>query len=331
MPIPRRRLVPFLALTAASLALTACSAEHSAGRVAATSASAQAATNAATDLYVDPDSNPARWARDNAGDGRAARIKQAIADKPIGHWFGDWDTDIASAVSGYVGAAKNAGKTPVLVAYNVPGRDCKGHSDGGAADAGAYRAWIDKFSTAIGDRPAIVVVEPDAVAQLDCIPEGERRLRLDLLKYAVDRLKTNAPNAWTYLDGGNAHWVGADTMADQLKEAGVADARGFSVNVSNYYTTEESDKYAADVNTALGMDKKYVIDTSRNGHGGTPGDWCNPSGAMLGTPPQPGTGGAELELWVKVPGDSDGPCGIGEGIPAGQFSPDLAVHLIDGN
>jgi endoglucanase len=35
-------------------------------------------------------------------------------------------------------------------------------------------------------------------------------------------------------------------------------------------------------------------------------------------------------LWVKVPGDSDGKCGIGAAIPAGTFSPDLAMRLVNG-
>jgi endoglucanase len=35
-------------------------------------------------------------------------------------------------------------------------------------------------------------------------------------------------------------------------------------------------------------------------------------------------------LWVKVPGDSDGPCGTAPSTPAGTFSPDLAINLING-
>jgi cellulase/cellobiase CelA1 len=35
-------------------------------------------------------------------------------------------------------------------------------------------------------------------------------------------------------------------------------------------------------------------------------------------------------LWIKVPGNSDGPCGIAPTTPAGQFNPDLAVRLING-
>jgi hypothetical protein len=51
---------------------------------------------------------------------------------------------------------------------------------------------------------------------------------------------------------------------------------------------------------------------------------------LLGTTSQVGGGGAELLLWVKVPGNSDGLCGTAPTIPAGQFSPDLAVQLING-
>jgi len=35
-------------------------------------------------------------------------------------------------------------------------------------------------------------------------------------------------------------------------------------------------------------------------------------------------------LWGKVPGDSDGDCGVGKGVPAGTFSPDLAMRLVNG-
>ncbi|RFU41388.1 hypothetical protein DZF91_12195 [Actinomadura logoneensis] len=155
-----------------------------------------------------------------------------------------------------------------------------------------------------------------------------------LLKYATQQFKSKAPKARVYLDGGNAHWVAPAAMAARLDAAGVKNVRGFSVNVSNFFTTAESSAYAKKVNAALSAKYRYargfVIDTSRNGHGGKPGVWCNPAGAKLGTAPQVGGAGSDYLLWVKVPGESDGPCGVGRNVQAGTFSPDLAMRLIDG-
>ncbi|OJH39157.1 glycoside hydrolase family 6 protein [Cystobacter ferrugineus] len=284
-------------------------------------------------FYVDPNSNPSAWVKANSGDSRAASIQSAIASKPMARWFGNWNSDITSAVSSYVGAAAAAGKLPVLVAYNIPGRDCGSHSGGGAGSPEAYRTWISGLASGIGNRPAIVLIEPDAVAQLDCLPDDTaRQTRLGLLRYATEQLRDRAPNTWAYLDGGNARWIAADTMAQRLHSAGVSNIRGFVVNISNFYTTAESISYGNAVSAALssryGYGKPFAVDTSRNGNGSN-GEWCNPGGRKLGTLSQVG-GGAELLLWVKIPGDSDGTCGIAPNTPAGQFSPDLAIRLING-
>jgi endoglucanase len=283
------------------------------------------------DFYVDPDSNAANWVRANPNDSRAATIEANIASRPGARWFGNWSGDIGTAVSSYVGAAAAAGRTPILVAYNIPGRDCGGASSGGAGSPDGYRTWISAFASAIGGRSAVVIVEPDAVAQLDCLPDDtERQTRLDLLSYATQQFHDAAPNAWVYLDGGNAGWIPAATMATRLDSAGVRNVRGFAVNVSNFYTTAESETYGTAIVSALGYPAGFVVDTSRNGNGSN-GEWCNPAGRKLGTSSAYGTGAAELLLWVKVPGDSDGPCGTAPATPAGQFDPDLAVRLINGN
>lgn len=285
-------------------------------------------------FYVDPNSNPAIWVKNNGGDPRAAAIRTNIATKPMARWFGNWSGDIGAAVSSYVGAAAAAKQWPVLVAYNIPGRDCGGHSGGGAGSPEAFRAWISAFAKGIGNRAAIVVIEPDALAQLDCLPgETEKRTRTDLLSYASEQFRTHAPGARAYLDGGNAKWIAAATMADRLNAAGVRNVRGFSINVSNFYTTVESNLYGGNINSRLssqyGYTKQYVVDTSRNGNGSRSGEWCNPAGMKLGIQTQSG-GGAETHLWLKVPGDSDGQCGIAPNTPAGTFNPDLAVRLING-
>lgn len=80
--------------------------------------------------------------------------------------------------------------------------------------------------------------------------------------------------------------------------------------------------------TRYGYTKPFVVDTSRNGNGSN-SQWCNPSGRRIGTPTQQG-GGAEMLLWIKTPGESDGNCGVGTGSSAGQFLPEVAYKMIYG-
>ena len=54
-----------------------------------------------------------------------------------------------------------------------------------------------------------------------------------------------------------------------------------------------------------------------------------PSGRRIGTPTRLG-GGAEMLLWIKAPGESDGDCGAGAGSSAGQFLPEVAYKMIYG-
>ncbi|MEV0592948.1 glycoside hydrolase family 6 protein [Nonomuraea cavernae] len=299
--------------------------------VSLTEQSASGPVEMTNGFYTDPNSNPASWVRNNAGDSRAGRIQSSIASKPMARWIGGWSGDVRAAVSQYVAAADAADKLPVLVAYNIPGRDaCGGHSGGGAGSEAEYRTWISAVAAGIGDRPAAVIIEPDSLGDFACMDAAAIQARNRMLTYATEQLRNQAPNTWAYLDAGNAGWVPAGTMAARLRDAGVGNIRGFAVNVSNYYPTGQSATYAASVNASLGGGAKWVIDVSRNGNGAN-GEWCNPAGRKIGVAPQlGGDNGTEMLLWVKIPGDSDGPCGIAPGTPAGQFSPDLAIRLIDG-
>ena len=209
------------------------------------------------------------------------------------------------------------------MAYNVPGRDaCGGHSSGGAGDVAAYDAWMSSFAGAIGNRPAVVVLEPDSLGDFSCMSQAQINDRVGMLSRAANQFRSKAPNTWAYLDAGNPGWIDAQTMAQRLNLAGVANAHGFALNVSNYFPTGENSNYGNRVAAALrnyGYTKPFVIDTSRNGNGAN-GQWCNPGGRRIGTPTQLG-GGAEMLLWLKTPGESDGNCGVGSGSTAGQFLP----------
>jgi endoglucanase len=186
---------------------------------------------------------------------------------------------------------------------------------------------MSAFATAIGVRPAIVILEPDALADFSCLSAAQITIRLGLLNAATRLLAEKAPNTWTYLDAGHANWTSPPTIAKRLLAAGVARVRGFSVNVSNFVGPADSRRYAEQVQVALDRPAGYVIDTSRNGNGGT-GQWCNPAGRKLGK--RSTADPAALELWIKNPGNSDGRCGVAPTIRAGVFSPVLAQRLIAG-
>jgi endoglucanase len=184
---------------------------------------------------------------------------------------------------------------------------------------------MSTFATAIGVRPAIVILEPDALGDFSCMSAAQITTRLRLLNAATRMLAEKAPNTWTYIDAGHANWSSPATIAKRLLSAGVSRVRGFAVNVSNFIGTPESRRYAEQVKVALHRPAGYVIDTSRNGNGGN-GQWCNPSGRKLGK--RSTADPAALELWIKNPGQSDGRCGIAPTTKAGVFSPALAQRLI---
>ncbi len=283
-------------------------------------------------FYTDPDNSALRWANANPGDGRAAAIRTSIANSPAARWFGNWSGDIGTAAGAYVGRADSYDKLPILVAYNIPNRDiCAGHSGGGAGRPRLVRHLIAAFASGIGSRPAVVVLEPDALGHESCMTASQIAERNAMLKNAIAQFKAKAPHTWVYLDAGNPGWIDASTMAQQLAAAGVSGAHGFALNVSNYFTTEQNTSYGNAVNSALssyGYTKPFVVDTSRNGNGSN-GQWCNPAGRRIGTPSQRG-GGAEMLLWIKIPGESDGNCGVGAGSSAGQFLPEVAYKMIYG-
>lgn len=118
-------------------------------------------------------------------------------------------------------------------------------------------------------------------------------------------------------------------MASRLTSAGVAQAQGFALNVSNYRLTTELVTYGKDVSSRVGG-KHFVVDTSRNGLGpSTDGQWCNPSGRALGPAPTTSTADPAVDayLWIKKPGESDGACNGGP--PAGTLWADYALGLAE--
>ena len=278
-------------------------------------------------FYVDPISVAMRAAKNNPDSPELA----AVANTPQAYWLDQAFPagSVAGTVSRLTGAAQAAGAMPVLTLYAIPHRDCGSFAAGGFASGTDYRAWIDSIAAGLGGAPAAIILEPDALAMADCLSGDQRQERFDLMSYAVDAL-TRDPAAAVYVDAGHSRWVNADEMAARLNQVGVGRARGFALNTTNYYTTDEQIGYGEAI-SGLTNGAHYVIDTSRNGAGPAPDSplsWCNPDGRALGTPPTTNTAGphADAYLWVKRVGESDGSCDRGQP-GAGQFVNQFVIDL----
>ncbi|WP_406728485.1 glycoside hydrolase family 6 protein [Streptomyces sp. GD-15H] len=69
------------------------------------------------------------------------------------------------------GAARS--RVPVVVPDAIPDRDCGGHSRDGASDMDAYDGWIDRFAAGLRSGEGIVILEPDSLAQVECLCAGQ--------------------------------------------------------------------------------------------------------------------------------------------------------------
>ncbi|MCX5090496.1 glycoside hydrolase family 6 protein [Streptomyces sp. NBC_00365] len=283
-------------------------------------------------FWVNPAGNAAEQvaAYVKAGKKDDAEQIRKIAEQPTGEWIGPENPE--QEARGFTEAAQRADRAAILVLYDIPHRDCGQFSQGGAADGDAYKAWIDGVARGIEDRPATVILEPDAILHLvnQCTPEQFQEERYFLLKTAVTKLKS-LKNTKVYLDAGNAGWGHPDEIFQPLKQAGIDQADGFSVNVSNFYSTKDSIEYGKQLSAKVGG-KHFVIDTSRNGNGPYTGgeadeNWCNPPGRALGETPTTKTADPLVDayLWVKRPGESDGECKGGP--KAGEWWAEYALKL----
>lgn len=326
---PRRRLSAALVATAALVTAVLVGATVEPATAATTDVrTATAAQLYGAGQYRSSTSEAAKAATAlQTSDPAGARAAATIARYPVATWLGEWTTGttLTRTIDTATAGAAAAGTTAVFVVYAIPDRDCGGYSAGGF-DERTYDAWIDQVVARVSGTRSAVVVEPDSLAMLSnaACSDSIDAQRYRILSRTVAAF--TAAGVPSYLDGGNSNWVSPATMAARLQSAGVANARGFSTNVANYYPTNQEQAYAQRV-SALTGGAHYVIDTSRNGQGWR-GTWCNAPGAGLGTTPRVGTDGTALDalLWVKTPGASDGTCNGGP--TAGKWYSAYAQALV---
>lgn len=264
-------------------------------------------------------------ATDGTSTGAGLAAAEYLSEQPTAYWLTpevDGVDQVADKIDHLAAEAREQSADLGLVVYGLPERDCGNYSAGGLAPAD-YEAWTAAIGTAlraIPDQRAIVILEPDSLA---LAPEcGNVSERVAQLRAAVAALA--GPNVWIYLDGGHSNWLPSSEMAPLIAQVGIDTVRGFVTNVSNYNDTASEIEYAHALAKRLGGGHA-IIDTSRNGAGSN-GEWCNPSGRLVGEPG--GTIGDDVvdtNLWVKPPGESDGTCNGGPA--AGLWWTQSAIEL----
>ena len=228
------------------------------------------------------------WESDAAALAKVDLTPQAV-------WLtGGTATQVRTAVEKTMAAAATERRTPVFVAYDIPGRDCGDYSAGGALNTADYEAWIDGVAAGIGSAKAAVLVEPDSLGMLpgtDCgHGHGASRAghpftdveRYGQLNYAVHVLEAK-PHTSVYLDGTNSAWMGVSGIAKRLIHAGVNEAQGFFLNVSNYQYSENNTRFGTWVSECIAL---LGRDSSASCPGQYPNDGSDRtrSEALVGAP-----------------------------------------------
>jgi len=230
----------------------------------------------------------------------AARVA-AMVTTPQAVWFtGGSPAEVEKSVKKTMKQAALEKRVPVLVAYNLPYRDCAQYSSGGAADTAAYQAWIDAFAKGVGSGKAVVILEPDSLGIIPynttiygatewcqptitgadgtpvAAPGATPEARYAQLQYAGASLKTTATGTTVYLDGTHAGWLGVGEAAYRINKAshdpvtGAALNNGFFINASNFQTTEQSVQFG----TWVSMCTAFATDPEEGGWRLGNFGWC---------------------------------------------------------
>src|ERR1051325_8025567 len=246
-----------LGVTEVALVVAVCSSVFAAPARAQTVSRAFINLFSGAKLFVDPASSAKRqadaWRKTRPAD---AALMDKIAAEPLTQWMGGWNVDIGRDVSNAVSRITGANALPIFVAYNIPNRDCGQYSAGGAGGAEAYKRWIRSFANGVGNRKAVVILEPDALAGMSCLSAAQQQERMDLIHDAVRVLK--AKGAAVYSDAGHASGVNPAAMANRLNRAGIAEADGFSLNIKTFLGTSVNVAYGMEVSKRVGG--KHFID-----------------------------------------------------------------------
>jgi endoglucanase len=199
-----------------------------------------------------------------------------------------------------------------------------------------FRRRVDEMAAATDRRPAVYLLELDAIGSSSCIlrhgggPAWEADLRYEM--NAMEAL----PHTVVYVEGGYSDANSVAYTAKVLNAIGVQKIRGFFTNDTHINWTINEVRWATKI-SKLTHGAHFIVNTAQNGRGPllnahptTEGveNLCNPPGRGLGPRDTTNTGfpDADAFLWTHPPGNSSG---CGGGPPAGDFWAQRAIQLAE--
>jgi endoglucanase len=210
------------------------------------------------------------------------------------------------------------------------------------AHRGTFQRQIDEMARGIGTRPAVMLLELDAIGASGCmartgaLPYWEANIR-----YEVDKMAA-LPHTVVYVEGGYADSNSPGYTARALRAVDIGKIRGFFTNDTHESWTINEVRWAQRVSRLVGG-THFIVNTATNGRGPlVPRDrvhngnevLCNPPGRGIGprlttTPTDPRSkkvlSSVDALMWTAPPGNSSGSCNGGP--PAGTFWPAKALSM----
>lgn len=241
----------------------------------------------------------------------------SAANNPMGKTIGTFDTNPAATTRDYILRAERSqpGSIPFLNLARLEPNSCPFGTSSQFSETNVQR-WVRGFSRGLGDHTVFVILETDKLTTVRCLPPWARARRFRELRYEVQTLHNQNPNAIVYIDAGAADWgKKAPTIANWLRKADVAQAQGFALNTSHHDWTSREVRFGLAISRRLN-DKHFVVNTDSNGwgpypHGITSFHWgCTPPGEGLGIEPTVNTPDPRIDafVWSGTPGFDNGRC-----------------------
>ncbi len=197
-----------------------------------------------------------------------------------------------------------------------------------------FHAQINAMADAVGRRPAVFLLELDAIGSSGCVAsQGALPAWEADLRYEMNRMQA-LPHTVVYVEAGYSDSNSVGYTARVLNAIHVNRIRGFFTNDTHENWTITEVRWA----TAIARrthGAHFIVNTSDNGRGplinhnrvrNGNADLCNPPGRGLGPLDTTHTGfpHADAFLWTHPPGNSSG---CGGGPPGGVFWPARAIML----